>query len=262
MSEAGSGWKSVWITGASSGIGLELARLVGGRAEHLAVSARSESALHALTAENSSITAYPLDVADADAVAACVSAIEAAQGGIDLAVLNAGVWTLMDAAELDVEAVRKGVEVNFMGVMHAIDAVLPGMLERGSGHIAIVASVAGYRGLPKSIAYGPTKAALINLAETLRCELEPRGITVSVVNPGFVDTPMTRDNPFPMPAMISAEKAAGRFLDGLERRRYEIVFPRRFAWAMKALRLMPNAAYFWLVRNFVLKPDDQGLRSR
>ncbi len=253
MGEAHIAWKTAWITGASSGIGLELARLLDGKVTHLAVSARSQDKLSKLAAQCKNVVSYPLDVTDADAVVDSVGDIEAAAGPIDLAVLNAGVWQLMDVAELDLKAIRTGIEVNYMGVVHAINALLPGMLARGAGQIAIVASVAGYRGLPRSAAYGPTKAALINLAETLRTELEPRGITVSVVNPGFVDTPMTRDNPFPMPNIISAKDAAQSLLAGLERRKYEIIFPRAFVFAMKLLRLLPNAMYFWVARTFLLK---------
>ena len=253
MGEAHIAWKTAWITGASSGIGLELARLLDGKVTHLAVSARSQDKLSKLAAQCKNVVSYPLDVTDADAVVDSVGDIEAAAGPIDLAVLNAGVWQLMDVAELDLKAIRTGIEVNYMGVVHAINALLPGMLARGAGQIAIVASVAGYRGLPRSAAYGPTKAALINLAETLRTELAPRGITVSVVNPGFVDTPMTRDNPFPMPNIISAKDAAQSLLAGLERRKYEIIFPRAFVFAMKLLRLLPNAMYFWVARTFLLK---------
>lgn len=248
-------WDTVWITGASSGIGRELARQLAARVDHLAVSARSADRLDDLAGEYDTIDAFPLDVTDADAVTACVRDIEARYGSVDLAVLNAGAWKLMDVADLDLKAVRAGMEVNYMGVMHALDALLPGMLSRGRGHIAIVASVAGYRGLPKSVAYGPTKAALINLAETLRSELEPRGITISLVNPGFVDTPMTQDNPFPMPAIMSAQEAAERLLAGLKRRRYEIIFPRRFVYALKLLRLLPNAVFFQVVRSFIMKSE-------
>lgn len=253
MGEAHIAWKTAWITGASSGIGLELARLLDGKVTHLAVSARSQDKLSKLAAQCKNVVSYPLDVTDADAVVDSVGDIEAAAGPIDLAVLNAGVWQLMDVAELDLKAIRTGIEVNYMGVVHAINALLPGMLARGAGQIAIVASVAGYRGLPRSAAYGPTKAALINLAETLRTELAPRGITVSVVNPGFVDTPMTRDNTFPMPNIISAKDAAQSLLAGLERRKYEIIFPRAFVFKMKLLRLLPNAMYFWVVRTFLSK---------
>ena len=256
MNAPGNAWRTVWITGASSGIGLELAKLLEGKVAHLAVSARSADRLDSLAGQHDSVAAYPLDVTDADAVAACVGKIEANAGAIDLAVLNAGAWQLMDVAELGLKAVRAGIEVNYMGVMHALDALLPGMLARGHGHIAIVASIAGYRGLPKSVAYGPTKAALINLAETLRSELEPRGITISLINPGFVDTPMTEDNPFPMPAIMPAQAAAKRLLAGLERRKFEIIFPRRFVYGLKLLRLLPNAAFFWIVRTFIMKSEN------
>ena len=246
-------WKTVWITGASSGLGLELARLLDGDVAHVAMSARSEGKLK--TAENSgkTLAAYPLDVTDAKAVAKCVGDIEKASGPIGLAVLNAGVWHLMDADGMDLDKISSGVKVNYMGVMNFVAALLPGMLERGGGHIAIVASVAGYRGLPRSIAYGPTKAALINAAETLKAELEPHGIKVSVVNPGFIDTPMTEDNPFPMPGIIPVEEAARKMLNGLERGKFEIIFPRGFVYALKALRRAPNALFFWIMRTFVLK---------
>ena len=245
-------WKTVWITGASSGIGRALALAMGEEAATVAVSARSADRLNALREQCANVSAHPVDVTDREAVARCVEAIEASAGPIDLAVLNAGTWTLMDAPNLDLKAVRSGVEVNYFGVMNALDVLIPRMLERGCGHIAIVASVAGYRGLPRAIAYGPTKAALINLAEILRLELEPRGITVSVANPGFVDTPMTSDNPFPMPGIVSAEEAAKTILAGLKKRKYEIVFPTGFALVMKLLRLMPNALYFRLIRKFVM----------
>ncbi len=251
-------WQNVWITGGSTGIGRELVSLMDGHVAHIAVSARSAEKLSALADAGKTVAAYPLDVSDKAAVKSCVTDIEDAAGPIDLAVLNAGAWKLMDVAEMDLAAVRTGIEVNYMGVMYALDALLPGMLARGKGHIAIVASVAGYRGLPRSIAYGPTKAALINLAEILRTELGPRGITISVVNPGFVDTPMTRDNPFPMPGIIPAPMAARALLKGLVRERYEIVFPLGFVLLMKLLRILPNAVYFWLVRTIMMRGLDRG----
>jgi len=253
-------WKTVWIIGASSGIGLELARLMDAGGANVAVSARSGDVLREVAATGRSMSAHPVDIADFAAVAACATSIEKDVGPIDLAVLSAGAWSLMEADQLDMTAVRHGVMVNYMGAMHALDALIPRMLARGRGHIAIVASVAGYRGLPRSVAYGPTKAALINLAETLRTELEPRGIRVSLINPGFVDTPMTRDNPFPMPGLMSAPAAARKILSGLERGRFEIAFPFGFATAMKILRVMPDAIYFWIIRTFVTKTGSKRKR--
>lgn len=247
-----SAWKTVWITGASSGIGHELARLMDGKVGHVAMSARSAGTLEKTASAAETLFAYPLDVTDADAVSATVGKIEDNCGPIDLAVLCAGVWFPMQARDLDLDKARTAVEVNYLGVLNAVAALLPGMLARGRGHIAIVASVAGYRGLPQSVAYGPTKAALINLAEVLRTELGPKGMDISIVNPGFVDTPMTAVNDFPMPGIIPVGEAARRLLDGLEAKRYEIVFPRRLAYALKTLRLLPNALFFAIAKR--LKP--------
>lgn len=244
-------WDSVWITGASSGIGLDLARRLDGRAGKVAISARSADRLRAIAADSRSMADHPLDITDADAVAATVERIEAESGPIDLAVLNAGSWTLLKPGEIDLDAMRSGMEVNYLGTVNCLAAIVPHMKARGRGHIAIVASVAGYRGLPRAAAYGPTKAALINLAESLKSELGPFGITVSIVNPGFVDTPLTRDNPFPMPALMDSGEAADRLLSGLIAGRYEIVFPRRFVFGIKLLRLLPNAIFFWLIQKFV-----------
>jgi short-subunit dehydrogenase len=246
-------WRTAWIVGASSGIGLELAKLLDGRVPAVAVSARSENSLGALQAASRTITAYPLDITDEEAVGRCVDEIEVAHGPIDLAVLSAGTWEIVSPPDLDVKAFKKSTEVNFMGVVNVLAHVLPSMTNRREGQVAIVASVAGYRGLPKAAAYGPTKAALINLAESLRPELSAQGIILSIVNPGFVDTPMTASNDFPMPFLMPADVAARRLLRGLENKDYEIVFPRRLAWGMKALRLMPNALFFWIVRKFMLK---------
>lgn len=236
------------MTGASSGIGLEVAKLISEKAENVAISARSADKLKDTAAEFSTISAYTLDVTDAKATAKTISEIEDANGAIDLAILNAGTWQHMKVNDLDMAPVRSAVEVNYMGVMNAIDALLPGMLARGVGHIAIVGSVAGYRGLPGAIAYGPTKAALINLAETMNAELGPKGIRISIINPGFVDTPMTEVNEFRMPGMISAVRAAQIIVRGLEKGKYEIVFPTLFGIGMKMLRLMPNWLFFQIAR--------------
>ena len=143
---------------------------------------------------------------------------------------------------------KRHQQVNYVGALHLLDAVLPALLRQGHGHLSLVASVAGYRGLPRSLAYGPTKAALINLAETLYLDLHERGIGVSVINPGFVATPLTAANPFPMPALISPEEAARAILRGWARGRFEIHFPRRFTLAMKLLASLPFGAYQAAVR--------------
>jgi len=243
-------WKNVWITGASSGIGKALATRLDGACK-VAISARRGEVLDEIVAAGQTLSSFPLDVTDKDAVARVIDEIETASGPIDLAVLNAGAWSLMDADDMAPDAIRQGIEVNYFGVMHALYVLVPRMVQRGGGHIAIVASVAGYRGLPRSIAYGPTKAALINLAETLQTELAAKGVTISIINPGFVDTPLTEDNPFPMPGMITADAAADHMLSGLKKERFEIAFPFAFSRAMKFLRILPNGIYFFLIKHFV-----------
>ncbi|RYY71802.1 MAG: SDR family NAD(P)-dependent oxidoreductase, partial [Comamonadaceae bacterium] len=154
--------------------------------------------------------------------------------------LRADAWSL--------DEMLRHQQVNYVGALHVVDGVLPALLAQGSGHLSLMGSVAGYRGLPKSLAYGPTKAALINLAETLYLDLRERGIGVSVVNPGFVRTPLTAQNDFHMPALITPQAAAQATLRGWARGAFEIHFPRRFTLVMKLLRLLPFGIYQSLVR--------------
>jgi len=161
-------------------------------------------------------------------------------------VLNAGVWHPMSASEYDAERVAQSLNVNYLGIANALEPLIPNMIAAGKGHLALVASVAGYRGLPKAAAYAPSKAAVISLAEVLRLELSRHGITVSLVNPGFVETPMTAVNQFPMPYIIKAENAAERILKGLARGKFEIAFPWQLVTMLKLLRLMPNSLYLRL----------------
>jgi short-subunit dehydrogenase len=165
----------------------------------------------------------------------------------------AGDYQPMRAWEVDLAAARSMVEVNLMGAFNVIAAVMPTLLRQRGGMLALVSSVAGYRGLPKSLVYGPTKAALINLAETLYIDLRPRGIGVCVVNPGFVKTPLTDQNDFRMPALISAEEAAREIVAGLGRGEFEIHFPRRFTRVLRLLRLLPYRLYFAAIRRLVAK---------
>jgi NAD(P)-dependent dehydrogenase (short-subunit alcohol dehydrogenase family) len=238
--------KRVWIVGASTGIGASLAMRLSRAGARLAVSARSADKLAALGASLSAPLLLPLDVRDAPALAAAYATILQAWGGADLTVFNAGMYSAMRADAFDLAAVQEHFTVNYGGVVNGLAAILPDYLRRAAEHpaLAIVSSVAGYRGLPQSLAYGPSKAALINLAESLYLDLAPLGIGVTIVNPGFVDTPMTRGNAFPMPALTSADQAAAEIVAGLERGRFEIDFPRRFTRVLKLLRLLPYAAYF------------------
>ncbi|HRK17746.1 MAG TPA: SDR family NAD(P)-dependent oxidoreductase [Hyphomicrobiaceae bacterium] len=244
-------WKVVWITGAGRGIGRQLALDLARSGVKVAASARTVADLTALAAEHPNITSFPLDVAKPDDVAATVRAITGSLGPIDLAILNAGIWQPFDARAFEGEKSRQSMEVNYFGITNALDALIPDMVARGAGHLALVASVAGYRGLPKAAAYAPSKAAVIALAEVLRLELERRNITVSLVNPGFVETPMTSVNEFPMPFIVSSETASRIILGGLARRKYEVVFPWQMLVAMKVLRALPNALFFRLAKRML-----------
>jgi NAD(P)-dependent dehydrogenase (short-subunit alcohol dehydrogenase family) len=245
----------VWVIGASSGIGLATAEALIARGAHVQVSARGAAALvrlvaqHTRTGEPPTVQAWPLDVTEADAVAATARAI-LAQGPLDLVIYCAGHYSEMRATAFDLAEMNRHLAINYTGALHVLDAVLPALVQRGTGHISLISSVAGFRGLPKSLAYGPTKAALTNLAETLYLDLEPLGLGVSVVHPGFVQTPLTAQNNFTMPALITPEQAAAAMLSGWARGDFDIHYPKRFTRWMKLLRLLPYRAYFPAVRRF------------
>lgn len=235
----------VWITGASAGIGRALALRFARAGFRVAASARNVEALEELAARSDgSIEAVPVDVTDAAAVQAAAARL----APIVLAVFNAGTHEPMGAADFSAARLRRLFEVNLFGVAHGLEAALPDMLARRAGKLAVVASVAGYGGLPTAVAYGATKAALINMAEALRLELHGTGVSVALVCPGFVDTPLTARNDFPMPFLMSAEAAAERIFQGLLADAFEIAFPRRFVWLLKAINLLPYPLYFPLVR--------------
>jgi short-subunit dehydrogenase len=239
-------WRTAWITGASSGIGRELALQLAQKGVAIAGSARSQDKLRALTAEDGHIGSYPVDVTDRAGLAEIHKRIVSDFGSIDLAILNAGVWHPMRATEYSVELAAESLAVNYLGVSNALEVLIPAMKAAGRGHIALVASVAGYRGLPMAAAYAPSKAAVISLAEVLRLELASHGIIVSLINPGFVDTPMTASNAFPMPFIVEPKDAAGRIIQGLAKRRFEIAFPWQLVTILKLGRILPYSLYFRL----------------
>lgn len=244
-----------WCTGAGKGIGRAAACNLARRGWRVAASARTTADLDRLVAEaggdTGPIRAFPLDVTDAAAVEAGVDAIEKACGPIRLALLNAGTHQPTPARDFDAGAVRMLMETNYFGVVNALAVLLPRLIARRSGHVAVVASVAGYRGLPSAAGYGASKAALINLCEALKPELDGCGVRLSLINPGFVRTPLTDRNPFPMPFLMEADDAADRLVSGLESGRFETTFPRRFTWGLKLLRCLPYALYFPLTRRLV-----------
>lgn len=244
--------KVAWITGAGKGIGRAVALLLSAKGWTLAASARTETDLETLQAEAvGEIRIYPVDVTDADAMAKTVATIESDLGEIDLAILNAGTHQKESAAQLSIDNTRHLMDVNFMGTVHGLVPVIERFVARKRGHIAVVASLAGYRGLPTAAAYGASKAALINMCESMRPELEAEGVTLSLINPGFVETPLTDKNDFDMPFLIPAEKAASAIIAGLEAKRFEISMPTRFAIIMKLLRVLPDPLFFALTRRMI-----------
>ena len=239
--------RRVWLVGASTGIGRALAEQLHALGASVIVSARPSDALQDMVAKHPGCIALPLDVTDASAVQAVAHAV-LTDGPLDLVCYCAGHYRAMRATAIDLPDLLRHHEVNIVGALHLLAAITPAMLTRGQGHISLISSVAGFRGLPQSLAYGPTKAALINLAEALYLDLQPKGLGVSVINPGFVKTPLTARNDFHMPAMISATEAARAIVEGWSRGEFEIHFPKRFTRMMKWLRLLPDGLYFALVR--------------
>ena len=239
--------KRVWIVGASSGIGAATAAALHALGAQVVVSARQLPALQAFAAQHPGATAIALDATDRRAVQAAAFQVRAL-GRLDCVVYCAGHYSAMRAEALDVGEALRHMEVNYTGALYLLDAVLPLLLAQGSGHISLVGSVAGYRGLPNSLAYGPSKAALIHLAETLYLDVRARGLGVSLVNPGFVQTPLTANNRFKMPALITPQAAAQAILKGWAAGAFEIHFPKRFTLWLKLLRLLPYGLYFALVR--------------
>ena len=239
--------KTVWLIGASTGIGHATASALHAQGAHVVVSARNAQALNAFVAAHPKSQALVLDVTNPDAVRVGAQTL-AAQGRLDCVVYCAGHYHAMTADTLDAKDMLRHMQVNYEGAIYVLEHIVPLMRQQGAGHISLVASVAGYRGLPQSLAYGPTKAALINLAETLYLDLHPKGIGISLINPGFVDTPLTAGNTFEMPALLTPAQAAQAILRGWAQGRFEIHFPKRFTFWMKALRHFPNRLYFSLVR--------------
>ena len=237
----------VWVLGASTGIGAATAKHLLSLGARVALSARNEAALQQLTAGSRQALILPLDVTDRTQLLQARDRLLAEWQGIDLVLMVAGVYHEMRADAMDTDAIEQMLDVNLRSVFHVLDAVLPTLLAQGSGGIGIVSSVAGFGGLPRALGYGPTKAALINLAETLYLDLHAKGLGVYLINPGFVDTPATKQNDFEMPALISPQEAAEQIVLGMERGEFHIHFPRRFTNWLRFAQLLPYRAYFWLI---------------
>ena len=239
--------KSVWLVGASSGIGLACAQALHAAGAQVCVSARQANKLQDFVNTHPGSMALALDVTDGAALKAAAQQVQAQQG-LDMVVFCAGYYKAQSATAYDLADMEKHWQVNYQAALLLLDAVLPLMLPQQRGHISMISSVAGYRGLPLGLAYAPTKAALTNLAESLYMDLQDSQIGVSVVCPGFVETPLTAQNNFEMPALITPEKAAQYMLQGWRDGVFEIHFPKRFSYFLKLLQMLPYRWYFPLVR--------------
>lgn len=236
------------VTGASTGLGEALARELGRRGWKVGLIARRPELLDALADEirkaGGEAAAATADVTDRAAIDGAVRALEATLGPCDLLVANAGGSQPSPATRVPVDAVVDVMKLNYFGVVNTVGAVLPGMLERRSGHIAAVSSVAGFRGLPAHGAYSASKAAVSTLFESFRTDLKGTGIAVTTIHPGFVETPLTAKNKFPMPFLMKADRAARIMADGLEARKADVTFPWQMAWLFRYL-VAPMPRWIW-----------------
>src|SRR5262245_55874814 len=244
-------WKLAWITGASGAICGEIAKRLAAAGVTVAATARHADKLQALAAVNDKIKVYPADVRNPDALKATVAKIEKELGQIDLALLGAGMYAPFDLRNIDLDGFRQSMALNVDGVINGIAAVLPSMLARKSGQLAIMGSLFGYAGWPENGSYGASKAAVINLAESLKLELDGTGVALTLINPGFVDTPLNASyDPKKKLYVMSKERCARKILEKLGRKPYEIAFPPQVSVFLKLVRSLPRAISFPLVRWF------------
>ena len=241
--------KKIWITGASSGIGKALTIKFAKEGWQVAASARRENLLNELEKVNSNIYSFPLDVVDLVSSKRIFNEIIEKLGGIDLCVFSTGTYDPKKEREINLEQIQNTINVNFFGTLNCIKVVEKYFKEKKNGHISIVSSVAGYRGLPNSTGYGPSKAALTNLAESLYFDFKKYNVRVSLISPGFIKTPMTDKNKFKMPFIKSSEFAANKIYKGLiNSKAFEITFPKQLTIIMKILRIMPYWKYLYLIK--------------
>ena len=237
-----------FITGASSGIGQALALALSSAGHSVTAVARRLERLEILQSDRANIKIFAGDVSNLAEMRRIVEDCGRHSGPIDCAILNAGKYVPLGGADINSSEFYDHMMVNYMGVVHVLDCLIPAFKSTRSGHIVIMGSTAGYRGLPRSAAYGPTKAALANLAEALYLDLEPYGIKVQMISPGFVETEATAVNDFKMPQIISAKRAATKIIKGLNSNQFEICFPAGFVWVMKLLSVLPHALYTPIIK--------------
>ncbi len=245
--------KRIWVIGATSGIGLACAKDFLSHGAKVAISARRADLLQQIndTYPEDQVLALTLDARNHSDLTNAYKTIKAKWAGLDLMVFVSGVYEPMRADNFDLSKAKNIIDLNVLGPMSACDVVLPDFIANQSGGIAVVSSVAGYSGLPKALAYGPSKAAMINFCENLYYDLKPKGISVYMINPGFVATDATANNDFHMPALITPEKASEYILDGIQAGEFDIHFPKRFSLFLKFLRILPYSIYFYLLKKFI-----------
>ena len=241
--------KNIWITGASSGIGRTTALKFANEGWKVAVSARRKELLEELSKENSNISSFPLDVTDRKSCIQVFEDILKKYSNIDLCILSTGTYDPKTEKEINLDEIQNVFNVNFFGTLNCIKAVEKNFKINKKGHIAIMSSVAGYRGLPNSSGYGPSKAALINLAESLYFDFKRYEVRVSLISPGFIKTPLTDKNKFKMPFIKSSQFAAEKIYNGLiKSNSFEITFPKELTILMKIFKILPNKIYLYLIR--------------
>lgn len=244
--------RKVWVVGASSGIGAALAKQLLAQGAELALSARSLPGLRTTAEEHPETLLLPMDASRPDEWKRChAELISQWQDSAYWVVFCAASYRPQHSWELEGQYTKQTLLTNLGSVYYGLEAVLPDLLARGDGGLLIMASVAGYVGLPNAAVYGPSKAALINLAELLYSELHPRGLGVYLINPGFVQTPLTARNDFPMPALQTPEQAATAILRGIARGRFEISFPKRFTGWLQLLKILPHRLRFAIISHTV-----------
>ena len=243
--------ENILITGSSSGIGEAVARLYLEQGSHVGLCGRDKARLH--KACEGQPDAHPLsfDIADAEAVRSAFFEFTKACGPIDRIILNAGTHAATDGASFSLQDYAKTMQVNYLGTLNCLAPAIEILRAQGYGQLVLMGSVAGYKGLPGAGGYCASKSAIMRLAETLRVELRDLGIDVRLISPGFVKTPLTDLNEFSMPFLMQVDKAAEKIVRGLRTRRFEIAFPRRFAWLLKLNACLPASIYFWLARRML-----------
>lgn len=244
--------KTVMITGASSGIGRGLAVELSRRGARVGLIARRADLLAELVSEienaNGKAIALPADVMDAASLNAAATQLRNAFGPIDVLIANAGVGATVDGAELKGSSVAGVINVNVLGAANSVEAVVPEMVKRGTGQLVVISSLAAYRGLPKSAAYCASKAAVSAFFESLRLDLKPRGIDVTIIHPGFIKTPLTAGRHAQMPFLMELDDAVMKIIGAIEKRKKSYAFPWQLASIVRAGMIMPNFMYDWISR--------------